>query len=162
MKKRYRKLLHVFHVKYITAVLCGLYLTACDRSGPSTNRKEALRQEQEEECIRQEKTAAQQEVERQEFVEDFVSKVSEEQEKAALQAFLEQAQAVLLDTQSQEIRWNEREYVLFINTGPGVFEPSEICYRQDVYSYNCLTREIVFRDGTSGHYPEALRDRDEK
>ena len=160
MRKRCRKLLHVFHVKYVMAVLCVLYLTACDRPGPSTNRKEALRQE--EECIRQEKTAAQQGVERSEFVEDFVSKVSEEQEKAALQAFLEQARAALLDTQSQERRWNEREYVLFINTGPGVFEPSEICYRQDVYSYNCLTREIIFRDGTSGHYPEALQDRDEK
>jgi hypothetical protein len=87
MKKRYRKLPHVFHVKYIMAVLCGLYLTACDRPGPSTNRKEALRQE--EECIRQEKTAAQQEVERQESVKYFTSKVTEEQEKAAMQAFLE-------------------------------------------------------------------------
>jgi hypothetical protein len=68
----------------------------------------------------------------------------------------------LLDTQSQERRQNEREPILFINTGPGVFEPSEIFYRQDVYSYNCLTREIIFRDGTSGYYPEALEDEDEK
>jgi hypothetical protein len=56
----------------------------------------------------------------------------------------------------------EYDPVLIINTGPYAFEPSEVIYRSDVYSYDCLTREITFRDGTSGYYPEALADRDEK
>lgn len=58
-------------------------------------------------------------------------------------------------------RHQRREPVLFTNTGPRAFEPPELLYREDVYSYNCATREITFRDGTTGYCPEALEDRDE-
>lgn len=54
----------------------------------------------------------------------------------------------------------KREPVLFINTGAGVFEPTDLIYRSDVYSYDCETMMITFRDGTTGYYPEALDERD--
>jgi len=154
----------------LSIVACNktaLYMDQGDKKSPTEERR---RQEEEQKRQAAEKAATKREADGRAWAEQVGTQAAA---LAATQAGFEQFwnESPTIQKQQAQMRRSlatfrkkkpEREPVLFINTSPYAFEPPELVYRSDVYSYDCLTKQITFQDGTSGYYPEALEDRDAK
>ena len=158
---------------HLLQIMGSLFLTlsivSCGGQGISMNKEESNQEEGQEES----EVEAKRKADTKAWVEQIASQLVEETDWQEVfdQCWNEHIKSPKYQGQQAKLqrciqqtmpRRSEREPILFINTGPGAFEPLEILYRDDVYSYDCLTQEITFRDGTSGYYPEALTQRDER